>query len=107
MDKVIVFCVDWFHPAIQAGGPINSVMKIGQLLAEKAKVYIITSNTDLDGSLLDVETGNWTDYSKNTWVCYLDRSQQRGICLDTFDIFFNPGMLQQTQKMFSECFLMR
>jgi len=76
MDKVIVFCVDWFHPAIQAGGPINSVMKIGQLLAEKAKVYIITSNTDLDGSLLDVETGNWTDYSKNTWVCYLDRSQQ-------------------------------
>ena len=77
MEKVIVLCVDWFYPAIQAGGPINSVKKISELLADKAKVYVLASNVDLDGSALVVDTRKWVEFDENIWVRYLTRLEQR------------------------------
>lgn len=50
---------DWYSPAFKAGGPITSIYSTCYLLKDHFNFYILTSNTDLDGSRIDVKADTW------------------------------------------------
>ena len=47
MKKILIF-IDWFTPAVKAGGPISSVENMVNFLAEAFEFYIITGAKDLN-----------------------------------------------------------
>lgn len=53
MKPKILIYTDWFPPAFRAGGPIQSVYRLTQLLKEDYEVYVITTNEDLNDSIED------------------------------------------------------
>lgn len=73
--KIIVF-IDWFYPAYKAGGPLKSVFNLVQALKKEFDFSIVTSNSDLDGELLEVVTNEWTSY-EGIDVIYLTKEKQR------------------------------
>lgn len=51
--SVIVF-IDWFYPAYKAGGPIKSISNMVESLKDNLQFTIVTSNRDIDASIIDV-----------------------------------------------------
>lgn len=67
----IVLSYEYFYPAYKAGGPIQSINNLASHLAEIGNdVFIFCSDRDLDGTVLDVETDTWTEYSTSIKVFY-------------------------------------
>ena len=60
MIKVLVF-IDWYLPAIKAGGPISSIVNMVDLLFEEVEFYIVTGNKDLNSkhNLEDIICNKW------------------------------------------------
>lgn len=61
MEKKVMISVDWFPPAFKAGGPIRSAFNLAAFLSEHAEVWVMTSNSDLDGQVLSIEPDRWTE----------------------------------------------
>ena len=103
MNK-LVFFYDYFTPAYKAGGPVQSLSNLVPILENEFKVYIFTSNTDLDHSTLKVEINSWVSYSSNSKVMYLGKSQQNFRFLDCLIKEINPEILY-INGMFSLSFV--
>ena len=71
-DTTIFICIDWFHPAYKAGGPVQSIANmVAQYQKEGVQFRIFTSNEDLDGSVnQSVPFDRWIDYNESTQVWY-------------------------------------
>jgi glycosyltransferase involved in cell wall biosynthesis len=56
---------DWYYPAYQAGGPVQSSVNMVNFLKSKYDIFIITSNKELDQSILNLsfEPNQWIDYA--------------------------------------------
>ena len=50
----VMLFIDWFYPAYKAGGPIKSVNNIVMSLKDPLRFTIVTSNQDVDLTILDV-----------------------------------------------------
>lgn len=74
MNKVMIF-IDWFYPAYLAGGPIKSVYHIVDSLSDQFEFYIVTSNTDIGGTPLQVASNQWS-VEKNHRIIYLSIDRQ-------------------------------
>ena len=68
--------IPWFVPAYKAGGPIQSIANLVDKY-ENADFRIYTSNRDMDGSILPVETDRWLKYNTRTEVWYASKKNQR------------------------------
>lgn len=68
----IFISYQYFLPAYKAGGPIQSINNTAKFLSSLNGVttYIFCSNTDLDGTVLNVQVNSWVDYSPNVKVYY-------------------------------------
>jgi glycosyltransferase involved in cell wall biosynthesis len=75
LNKLAVF-VDWYTPAYKAGGPISSCVNLVRLLLDTFKIYIITSNEDLNSEYLDVETDIWIKLHRNVDIIYLSKPKR-------------------------------
>jgi len=72
-NMIIVFiCIDWFHPAYKAGGPVQSIANlVAQYGQGQVSFYIFCSNKDLDGSVSSgVAFDEWVPYNDRTKVWY-------------------------------------
>ena len=49
--KNILICIDWYLPAYEAGGPIQSIVNLTDHLSDDICFWIYTSNTDLNKKL--------------------------------------------------------
>ena len=60
MKKILIF-IDWFTPAVKAGGPISSVENMVNFLAQEFDFYIITGAKDLNSehNLQGVVLNKW------------------------------------------------
>lgn len=61
---------EYYLPAYKAGGPIQSISNMTKVLTEFRTVYIICSNRDLDGAVLDVSVNQWVKRSPKELVYY-------------------------------------
>jgi len=70
--KTIFICIDWFHPAYKAGGPVQSIANlVGQYGGGHLQIKIFCSNKDLDGSVNSgVAFDEWVQYNGYTQVWY-------------------------------------
>lgn len=74
--KLLLF-TDWFPPAYRAGGPIQSTANFVKNLATDYQIYVITSNEDLGGIVLDALTPNqWIVYEGIAKIIYLPQATQ-------------------------------
>ncbi|MEZ5039049.1 MAG: glycosyltransferase family 4 protein [Saprospiraceae bacterium] len=71
-------------PGYKAGGPITSCWNLSNALSEKTKVYVLTSDRDLNEThpYPGITRDQWVEIQKNLFVCYLSPTQQtyKGIC---------------------------
>ena len=75
----LLICVDWFTPAYNAGGPIQSIHNLVDLLKDECKIFIITSNRDYLESdpLVNVKSDVWYQLSENVNVYYASAGKNR------------------------------
>mgnify|MGYP001580886792 CR=1 FL=1 len=52
MKRKLLILSDWYPPSYKAGGPVQSVYRIAQLLNNQFNVSVITTNKDLNGEVV-------------------------------------------------------
>ena len=67
--RIIIF-IDWFYPAYKAGGPVKSVLNIINSLSQDLDIKVVTSNKDVDGTILSVSSNTWVN-KEGYSICYL------------------------------------
>ena len=74
----LLITYQYFLPAYKAGGPIQSINNLAKSLSVNgAEVFVLCSNQDLGGSVLDVKTDVWQEYTKGIKVYYSSQSLNR------------------------------
>jgi glycosyltransferase involved in cell wall biosynthesis len=78
IDKphLLIF-TDWYVPGYKAGGPIQSVYQLAQLLNSQFHIKIVTRNTDYNSSTPyeNIESNVWTTVQEGVEVLYLSKEQ--------------------------------
>lgn len=74
----IFICIDWFHPAYKAGGPVQSIANlVAQYHQPDISFKIFCSNNDLDGSVISgVRYDEWVSHNTYTQVWYASKNRQ-------------------------------
>ena len=86
----LVICYSYFLPAYKAGGPIQSIANLIRNLHTDFDIYVLTSNTEFGGQVLEIEPNQWVDFEENkAKVMYLSPENQ--------SFLFIKKMLQQLQ----------
>ena len=72
----VSICIDWFHPAYKAGGPVQSIANLVQQYQPEGLMYkIFCSNADLDGTInAGVAFDQWVPYNQFTEVWYASKA---------------------------------
>ena len=75
-NGTILIFTDWYVPGYKAGGPIQSVFNLAQLLSKDFKVKVVTRNTDLNSveGYSDIIADTWVQLSDNHEVMYLSKA---------------------------------
>lgn len=75
-NGTILIFTDWYVPGYKAGGPIQSVFNLAQLLSKDFKVKVVTRNTDLnsDEDYPGLMADTWVQMSDNHQVMYLSKA---------------------------------
>lgn len=73
-EKTILILTDWYVPGYKAGGPIQSVYNLANLLSRHMKVKVLCGNMDLnsDTAYPEIQANTWTVLGENHEVFYLD-----------------------------------
>ncbi len=74
--KEILIFTDWYYPGFKAGGPIQSVYNLANLLSLQTNVKVVTRNTDYGSATeySEIKPNTWFTLSKNHQVMYLSKS---------------------------------
>ena len=93
MKKVLIF-IDWYTPAIKAGGPISSVENLVNILYKDFEFYIITGSKDLnsDQNLEGVILNKWQRVGTAN-VIYLEKNQRKNKILKGLVKEINPSRI--------------
>ena len=75
-NKIIIF-TDWYVPGNKAGGPIQSVYNMAQLLSKSFDVKIVTRNKDYQSATpyQNINFDTWQTIETNHSVLYLSEQQ--------------------------------
>lgn len=77
MKPKILIYTDWFTPAYKAGGPIQSIYQLTQLIKKEYEVYVITTTEDLNEYIEDqLSLKNQFVSFDGIQVIYLDSSHR-------------------------------
>lgn len=90
--RSIVIFVDWFHPAFKAGGPIQSCLNVALVLSENYNVYVLSSNTDLDGYILPVVPDKWVSFREGIKVMYVSKKCISVVTINSLFKSINPDV---------------
>ncbi len=68
---------DWFYPGYKAGGTISTCYNLAMLLKSDYKIYIMTSDRDLDEQepYENVTINQWINYCENVQIFYASPSK--------------------------------
>ena len=75
--KTILIFTDWYIPGYKAGGPVQSIYNLTQLLSKYFIVRIVTTNKDLNSSepYPGIEPNTWIMLDNNQFVLYLNQDK--------------------------------
>jgi glycosyltransferase involved in cell wall biosynthesis len=77
LKQKLLIHTDWFSPAYKAGGPIQSIYQLTQLLKKEYKVYVITTTEDLNEDIeYQLSLKNQFVSFDGIQVIYLDSSHR-------------------------------
>lgn len=70
----------WFYPAYKAGGPVQSIKNVAMAISGiDTEVYILCSDTELDGTPVEVVRNQWVEYGKGVKVFYNGRGNNKTV----------------------------
>lgn len=74
-SKTILIFTDWYVPGYKAGGPIQSVYNLANVLSRKHIVRVICSDRDLNSTdaYAGITCNVWTELAEQHFVMYLNR----------------------------------
>lgn len=76
----ILILTDWYYPAYKAGGPITSLFNLCAFLKDDFNFYVLTSNKDLDGSILSgIEEDKWIKGKYDENIIYSSKGLNKSI----------------------------
>jgi hypothetical protein len=67
----LLILYDYFDPAFKAGGPIRSLVNLVRLMDQELEIFVLTTNQDHDGEVLDIQADQWMPYGEKAKVMYL------------------------------------
>lgn len=72
MGDILIF-TDWYKPGYKAGGPVQSVYNLSELLSKNYKVRVVTRITDLNDTepYKGIKANQWISIEPNHEVMYL------------------------------------
>jgi glycosyltransferase involved in cell wall biosynthesis len=75
--KTIVIFTDWYVPGFKAGGPIQSVFNLAELLSKDFHVKVVSRNTDLNSNQAyqNVLFDQWVSIGKQHEVLYISQEK--------------------------------
>lgn len=75
--KTIVIFTDWYVPGFKAGGPIQSVFNLAELLSKDFHVKVVSRNTDLNSNQAyqNVLSDQWVSIGKQHEVLYISQGK--------------------------------
>lgn len=91
MNKRLLILYDYFDPAYKAGGPIRSLVNLVRMLEREMEIFVLTTNRDHDGELLEVEPDKWIPYGERSQVKYLSSGNRRYVNLKKTIREIKPG----------------
>jgi glycosyltransferase involved in cell wall biosynthesis len=62
----VVILYNYFYPAYKAGGPIQSLVNLVDILKDELNIEVICSNADLDRTILSIDANKWVNKSGRT-----------------------------------------
>ena len=73
----LLIFTDWYVPGYKAGGPIQSVFQLTQLLNSQFHIKIVTRNTDYNSTIPyeNIESNKWMTVQDGVEVLYLSKEQ--------------------------------
>ena len=73
----LLIFTDWYVPGYKAGGPIQSVFQLTQLLNTQFHIKIVTRNTDYNSTIPyeNIESNKWMTVQDGVEVLYLSKEQ--------------------------------
>ncbi|NTS43795.1 glycosyltransferase [Flavisolibacter sp. BT320] len=88
----VTIFIPWFLPAYKAGGPIQTVANLVAVPVEGLRYRVVTSNSDWDGSTLEVQTDRWIPFNRWTEVYYTSATTGKDLFNRREEVFFLNGM---------------
>jgi glycosyltransferase involved in cell wall biosynthesis len=73
----IVIFTDWYAPGYKAGGPVQSVFNLAELLSKDCHVKVVTRNTDLNSKIAypNITPDQWVSLGNQHEVLYISREK--------------------------------
>lgn len=80
LKRILIF-YSHFYPAFKAGGPIQSLINLVEVLRSDFKVFVVCGARDMgDSALLEgVQTNAWNRLNKNVNIFYIDGSPYKAV----------------------------
>lgn len=105
MKQKILLCIDWFHPAYKAGGPIRSAVNFIEHFHAAYDIYVWTSAYDLGETapLSNIKINQWGDFEGKASVFYATTDQLTYASLRKQIEFVQPDHIY-LQSFFSKVF---
>jgi glycosyltransferase involved in cell wall biosynthesis len=103
--KKVLITIEWFDPAYKAGGPVISIIKLIENMAEYYDFYVLTGSVDYGDNeqLPGIETDKWVDWRGLAKVYYV--SEKNKTRRNIFDIMDEAGAdIYYIQGIFSPYF---
>lgn len=76
VPSILIF-TDWYAPGYKAGGPVQSVYNLAELLSKDFQVKVVTRNTDLNSSQAypNIIPDQWVSIGKQHEVLYISKGK--------------------------------
>lgn len=95
IKPVVLICCDWYAPGYKAGGPVQSVIHLSQTIAAVAKVYVLTSDRDLNEkeAYEGIATDVWLPGKNGLNIMYVSPQKQLYGCYKKIIQEIKPDVL--------------
>jgi glycosyltransferase involved in cell wall biosynthesis len=104
----LLIAVDWFDPAVRAGGPVQSCVNLVNLLHKEANIAVVAGDRDLGdrNGFSSVKADRWRAWKNRARVLYATPRYRKGNAYRNSVIRFAPDTIY-LNGMFSSAFAVR
>ncbi|MCP4171684.1 MAG: glycosyltransferase [Fuerstiella sp.] len=108
LQQKLLIAVDWFDPAVRAGGPVQSCVNLVNLLHSEANIAVVAGDRDHGDrcGFSSIRADHWQDWKNKAQVLYATPGYRRGSAFRDSVTQFAPDTVY-LNGIFSTAFAVR